>query len=67
MEKKTLELANGILMGERHSLAKSITLIESSNYSHMKQASLLLTYLSKNIIKSQRETIRIGIAGPPGY
>jgi len=65
IEKGTLDLAKGLIAGKRHSLAKSITLVESSNPNHMRQASLLLAYVSGNF-KERKETIRIGVAGPPG-
>lgn len=64
-----LSLANGLLSGQRSSLAKAITLMESSRKDHRDQADLLQQYLLKNRqIKGlwSSKTFRIGIAGPPG-
>lgn len=69
-----VKLAEGLLNGDRSSLAKSITLIESSRYDHQVQADLLLGYLAESVShrdeKAERfqhgKTLRLGFAGPPG-
>ena len=77
MTEQTLSLAQGVLNYDRTSLAKSITLIESSNDLHKKQAEYLLNYIEKNKNKELMNmkrgfgglgtpTFRIGFAGPPG-
>jgi hypothetical protein len=71
MNEVTLALATGIENGERHSLAKAITLVESSNKAHRTQAKYLLEHLAKIGASSKPPgsssyTLRIGIAGPPG-
>mmetsp|Transcript_5853 Transcript_5853/g.8191 ORF Transcript_5853/g.8191 Transcript_5853/m.8191 type:complete len:387 (-) Transcript_5853:141-1301(-) len=61
-------LYDGILEGNRASLAKAITLLESSRDDHQSQAK----YLVNEIIKyqknnmTQNNTFRIGVSGPPG-
>ena len=68
----TKNLGINLIAGSRVSLAKSITLIESSRPDHKEQASLLLNYVAEN--RSQADpkkfnfgnTLRLGIAGPPG-
>jgi hypothetical protein len=71
MNEVTLALATGIENGERHSLAKAITLVESSNKAHRTQAKYLLEHLAKIGASSKPPdlrsyTLRVGIAGPPG-
>ena len=69
-----LALAEGLLNGNRASLAKSITLIESSRNDHQIQADLLLGHLAetektKSAAKRRFQcgkTLRLGFAGPPG-
>ncbi|MDC0074803.1 methylmalonyl Co-A mutase-associated GTPase MeaB [Alphaproteobacteria bacterium] len=56
------DLTNEIISGNRRSLSKAITLIESSLSSHRNQANDLL----KQIIPYAGKSIRIGISGPPG-
>lgn len=69
MDEYTKELAIGILERKRISLARAITLVESSNTSHQHQADFLLNFLTewryKNGFKPT-DTLRIGVAGPPG-
>lgn len=68
MSDSTRQLAEGIKDRQRHSLAKAITLVESSNQNHRVQAKLLLEYLARvNSNVPGPPTLRIGIAGPPGY
>jgi hypothetical protein len=68
MNPYTLSLADGILSNQRHSLAKAITLIESSRADHRTQADLLMAYLAKHLGESlkRKESLRLGVAGPPG-
>lgn len=65
MNENTLGMAKGILEGERHALAKAITLIESSRLDHREQADLLMEHLALND-QGRKNTLRLGIAGPPG-
>ena len=57
-----MTLANGVLAGERRSLAKAITLVESSRGDHREQADALLTELLPHTGRS----LRIGLSGVPG-
>lgn len=71
MLSSTRALANGVLKRERVSLARAITLIESSRWEDRQQAGLLLSFLAKqntNSIYGESSTmnLRLGIAGPPG-
>ena len=61
----TLNLAKGLLAGQRVALSRAITLIESTNPEHEKQAENLLDYVLKNRANEKR-AFRIGITGPPG-
>ncbi len=63
----TASLLSGLLRGERASLARAITLVESSLPAHRHEAGLLLSALATrpiNPVKGPR--LRIGVAGPPG-
>ena len=51
-----------ILKGDLRSLAKAITLVESSKKEHQNLASSLLS----NLLKKSTNTLRIGISGAPG-
>lgn len=69
MSESTLGLAQGIVARRRDALAKAITLTESTREDHKEQASLLLDWLSKHrneLSAAPKDTLRIGIAGPPG-
>ncbi|MEO3692966.1 methylmalonyl Co-A mutase-associated GTPase MeaB [Roseateles paludis] len=55
-------LAQGVLAGERRSLAKAITLVESSRPEHREQADALLTELLPHTGRS----LRLGLSGVPG-
>jgi LAO/AO transport system kinase len=55
-------LADGVLAGARRSLAKAITLVESTKAEHQARAEALLDYLLPHSGKS----IRVGITGVPG-
>jgi len=61
-EKIVKKLVNGILNGNRRSLAKAITLVESSRTDTIITAQHLLENIDPNTGKS----IRIGISGVPG-
>jgi LAO/AO transport system kinase len=58
-------LLDGIRSCRRDALARAITLIESSNQEHQKQATLLLKELT-SAKGHNANTLRVGIAGPPG-
>ncbi len=64
----TVSLADGILSNQRHSLAKAITLIESSRNDHREQADLLMAHLAKKLSSSlkSKDSLRLGVSGPPG-
>ncbi len=56
------KLAEKIMQGDRRSLAKAITLLESTRPDHRKSAELLLSRL----MHSGGKALRIGITGAPG-
>lgn len=58
----TEDHVNGLKSGDRASLARTITLIESSNPEHQKQAQQVLT----RIMPDTGRSIRLGISGVPG-
>ena len=55
-------LKDGLFKGDRRSLAKAITLIESSLEEHQSQAATLLS----EIMPQTGKSLRIGISGSPG-
>lgn len=55
-------LARGVLDGDRRSLAKAITIIESSRSDHVEESEHLLQAIMPNTGKA----IRVGISGVPG-
>jgi LAO/AO transport system kinase len=55
-------LAHGVRQGDRRSLAKAITLVESTRADHQRQAQQLLEIL----LPSTGQAVRIGISGAPG-
>ncbi|GAB5410106.1 MAG: methylmalonyl Co-A mutase-associated GTPase MeaB [Balneolaceae bacterium] len=55
------QLAKGIKEGKRRSLAKAITLVESSKEEDQKRS-----YELFELLHEEKETIRIGISGVPG-
>ena len=55
------ELAKGIPAGDRRSLARAITLVESARADHRAQAAELLSTLG-----TSRQALRIGLSGTPG-
>ncbi|MGD6815607.1 methylmalonyl Co-A mutase-associated GTPase MeaB [Metabacillus sp. 84] len=58
----TEQLAEGLLRGDRHILAQSITLVESGAWRHFEAAQSLL----EKVLAKRTESIRIGITGVPG-
>jgi len=72
LDPKTLALYKGICKGERASLARGITLVESTNKVRSDQARLLvnkLTWFCKEKAKELGKpfvSFRIGLSGPPG-
>jgi LAO/AO transport system kinase len=68
-----LSVMQGVLKGERLSLSRAITLIESTLEAHRLEAEKLLDYVVRE--RSDRQSsrrrrgqtcLRLGIAGPPG-
>jgi len=57
------QLSDKIIAGERRSLARAITLVESSRADHRAQAAALIEALSR---KTDRQAVRIGLSGTPG-
>jgi len=57
------QLSDKIIVGDRRSLARAITLVESSRPDHREQAAQLIEVLSR---KSDRQAVRIGLSGTPG-
>mmetsp|Transcript_88729 Transcript_88729/g.177393 ORF Transcript_88729/g.177393 Transcript_88729/m.177393 type:complete len:184 (-) Transcript_88729:145-696(-) len=68
MNKTTADLLKRLLARDRTALARSITLIESTNEAHRVQADLLLdqVLLGTPVSTFSPPPIRLGIAGPPG-
>ena len=64
LSKNIEQVCDEIFEGNRRTLAKAITLIESNNNKHRKFAHKILNKLNTN--KSKGESIRIGITGIPG-
>ena len=56
------ELISGILKGDKTALSRAITLIESKNKHHFQKANEVIDAC----LKSEKNTIRIGITGVPG-
>ena len=56
------QLVDGVLAGQRRSLAKAITLIESTRADHQQRAQQVLTTL----LPQTGNAIRVGISGVPG-
>ncbi|MFA5121576.1 methylmalonyl Co-A mutase-associated GTPase MeaB [Zavarzinia sp.] len=62
MSPQTAQLAEGILRGERRSLARAITLVESTRADHRAEAARLIGHL----LPATGRSVRIGFSGPPG-
>src|SRR5881394_3089619 len=61
-EVKVVELADGVRAGDRASIARAITLVESRRDDHREQAQQLLAALLPDTGNAQR----VGISGVPG-
>ena len=59
-------LVDGLIDGNRAALSRAITLIESTRPSHHEDALALLASAHHRCRAAERESFRIGIAGPPG-
>ena len=66
MRKQSEVLFDGIVKGDRASLARGITLIESSLKSSKTEARKLLSLVNSHVKAVKKETFRIGLSGPPG-
>lgn len=64
LSKNIEQVCDEIIGGNRKTLAKAITLIESNNNEHRKFANKILIKLNNK--KNKNESIRIGITGIPG-
>jgi LAO/AO transport system kinase len=62
IDKATADLAAGIRAGERATLARAITLIESKRADHRKAAHLLV----QELLPATGKAVRLGITGAPG-
>ncbi|KDD76411.1 ArgK, partial [Helicosporidium sp. ATCC 50920] len=62
----TDSLARGVLSSDRGSLARAITLVESTRVEHQKLAAALLRALQPRLRSSTARTLRVGVSGPPG-
>lgn len=58
----TDNLTNGILKGDKTALSRAITLIESTNNEHTKQANEII----ERCLTHKTKSVRIGITGVPG-
>ena len=56
------ELVNGILAGDKTALSRAITLVESTNPSHLEKATAVIN----SCLPHANKSIRIGITGVPG-
>ena len=56
------ELTNGILSGNITALSRAITLVESTNPSHLERANQVIN----NCLPHANKSVRIGITGVPG-
>ena len=59
-------LVDGLIDGNRAALSRAITLIESTRPSHHEDALALLASAHHRCRAAERESFRVGIAGPPG-
>jgi LAO/AO transport system kinase len=56
------ELVKGILLGDISALSRAITLVESTNVSHLAKANDII----KDCLPHANNSVRIGITGVPG-
>jgi len=66
MDQTTQDLLKGILRGERSSLAKGITLVESTHPGKAAQARLLMDKVTEEHKPKSSQSFRLGLSGPPG-
>ncbi|KGO92380.1 methylmalonyl Co-A mutase-associated GTPase MeaB [Flavobacterium subsaxonicum] len=57
-----IELVNGILAGDKTALSRAITLVESTNPSHLEKATAVIN----SCLPHANKSVRIGITGVPG-
>merc|ERR1712168_95780 len=60
------QLFQGLLNEDRASLARSVTLVESTNPTRRAEAKQLLTKVLEHNAVHKTKTFRIGLTGPPG-
>ncbi|CAG2107125.1 unnamed protein product [Medioppia subpectinata] len=63
-EKFAAELMSGVIAGQRASLSRAITLVESSKRSPLRRQ--LLRRVNDHNVKTGHKTLRLGISGGPG-
>ncbi len=67
---RVLSLFNGLVQNKRADLARSITLIETSNQQKKKEAQIILNMVLANLKEKRKDnskhSLRIGFTGPPG-
>ncbi|KAL8604078.1 hypothetical protein ACOMHN_024903 [Nucella lapillus] len=72
LEPATESLFRGVVSGHRASLARAITLVESTSFAKRRQAQLLLTFVLEHMKEKDKkahgglQSFRIGLSGPPG-
>ncbi|CAH8516752.1 unnamed protein product [Schistosoma turkestanicum] len=63
-------LANSLIQGDRYSLAKAITLLESTKAERRAEGQYILDTIIKHLMQQElttgKYTFRIGLSGPPG-
>ena len=59
-------LYQGLLNGERQSLARAITLVESTHPTKAKEANKLLNLVEAKLDPCKPTSFRLGLSGPPG-
>ena len=60
------QIFQGLVDGDRAALARSITLVESTNDERRAEAKRLLTKVLQHNSSAKLKTFRIGLTGPPG-
>merc|ERR1711962_1427804 len=60
------QIFQGLVDGDRAALARSITLVESTNDGRRAEAKRLLTQVLQHNSSAKLKTFRIGLTGPPG-
>ena len=59
-------LLAGLVSGDRASLARSITLVESTHPVKAAQARKLVTHATRHYRNNGLQSFRLGLSGPPG-